>query len=42
MSNYSMPKYFQNMPVIGRPLTNPNAENEAEIKAREAEFHEKE
>ena len=42
MSNYSMPKYFQNMPVIGRSLTNPNAENEAEIKAREAEFHEKE
>ena len=41
MSNYSMPSYFQNMPVIGKPLVNPNAENEAEIKAREQEMAEK-
>ena len=38
MNNYSMPKYFQNMPVIGKPVMNVNAENEAEIKAREAEL----
>lgn len=42
MNNYSMPGYFQNMPVIGNPIVNPNPENEAEIKAREAAFHEKE
>lgn len=41
MSNYSMPGYFQNMPVIGKPLMNPNAENEAEIKKREQEMAEK-
>ncbi len=29
---YSMPSYFQNMPVIGAPLTAANAENEAELK----------
>lgn len=41
MNNYSMPGYFQNMPVIGKPVMNPNAENEAEIKAREAALAEK-
>lgn len=41
MSNYSMPSYFQNMPVIGKPLMNPNAENEAELRRREQEMAEK-
>ena len=31
MNLYSMPSYFQNMPVIGKPVA-PNAENEQEIK----------
>ena len=34
---YSMPSYFQNMPVIGAPVNAPNAENEAELKKIEAE-----
>ena len=29
---YSMPCYFQNMPVVGAPLRAVNAENEAELK----------
>ena len=28
MGYYSMPGYFQNMPVIGKELVNPNPENE--------------
>lgn len=35
---YSMPGYFQNMEVIGSPLGQPNAENEAELKKIEAEL----
>lgn len=35
---YSMPCYFQNMPVIGRPVTAPNAENEQDIKKVENEI----
>lgn len=40
MSNheYSMPSYFQNMPVIGRPVTSPNAENENDLQKVEAEI----
>ena len=41
MNNYSMPSYFQNMPVIGKALLNVNEENVAELKAREAEMAEK-
>jgi glutaconyl-CoA decarboxylase len=35
---YSMPGYFQTMPVIGAPLTAPNAENESELKKVEEEI----
>jgi len=40
MSNheYSMPGYFQSMPVIGRPLRETNTENEAELKKVEEEI----
>ncbi len=37
MGNYSMPGYFQNMPVVGKAVR-PNAENVAELKAIEAEI----
>ena len=37
MGNYSMPGYFQNMPVVTKPLR-PNPENEAELKQIEAEI----
>ena len=37
MGNYSMPRYFQNMPVVTKPLR-PNPENEAELKQIEAEI----
>lgn len=40
MPGYSMPRYFQNMPVIGKPAR-ANAENAAELRAVEAEIHEK-
>ena len=40
MGYYSMPGYFQNMPVIGKELVNPNPENEQEIKAVEKDIHE--
>ena len=36
MGNYSMPRYFQNMPVVGKPVR-ANAENVAELKAIEEE-----
>lgn len=38
MGLYSMPKYFQNMPIVGKGLTAKNAENEASIKAVEEEL----
>ena len=38
MGQYSMPKYFQNMPIVGKGLTAKNAENEASIKAVEEEL----
>lgn len=38
MGQYSMPKYFQNMPTVGKGLTAKNAENEASIKAVEEEL----
>ena len=37
MGNYSMPGYFQNMPVVTKPLR-PNPENEAELKQIETEI----
>ena len=41
MGYYSMPKYFQNMPTVGKALVNPNAENETEIKEIEKQIHDK-
>ncbi len=38
MANYSMPRYFQTMPVITKPAR-ANAENAAELKAVEEEIH---
>ena len=38
MGNYSMPRYFQNMPVVGKPVR-PNAENVAELRAIEDDIH---
>lgn len=35
MSNFSMPKYFQNMPVVGKPLSSIDTANEDEIRAVE-------
>lgn len=40
MSEYSMPKYFQNMPIVGKVINTPNTENEAVIKKVEQEIHE--
>ena len=37
---YSMPSYFQSMPMIGKNITNFNEENAAEIQAVEQESHE--
>lgn len=34
-----MPRYFQNMPVVGKPRSAPTAENVAELKAIEEEIH---
>ena len=39
MGYFSMPKYFQNMPTVGKALVNPNAENETEIKEIEKQIH---
>ena len=39
MGNYSMPRYFQNMPVVGNKAVRPNAENVAELKAIEEDIH---
>ena len=41
MGYFSMPKYFQNMPTVGKALVNPNAENETEIKEIEKQIHDK-
>ena len=38
MGNYSMPRYFQNMPVVGKPAR-PNPENVAELRAIEDDIH---
>ncbi len=40
MGNYSMPRYFQNMPTVGKPVR-PNPENVAELKAVEEDIHAK-
>ncbi len=34
-----MPGYFQNMPIVGKELVNPNQENKDSIKAVEKEIH---
>lgn len=36
-----MPKYFQNMPIVGKPLANIDVANEEEVKRVEAEILEK-
>ena len=38
MGNYSMPRYFQNMPVVGKPVR-ANEENANELRAIEEEIH---
>ena len=40
MSEYSMPSYFQSMPVIGKDLSAFHEDNAAEIQAVEQEIHE--
>lgn len=40
MNNYSMPKYFQNMTTLGKPLAAANNENMEALKAIEADIHE--
>lgn len=40
MNNYSMPKYFQNMPTIGKPVAAINNENMEALKAIETDIHE--
>ena len=40
MSEYSMPSYFQSMPVIGKDLTSFNEENAAQLQEVEQEIHE--
>ena len=40
MSEYSMPSYFQTMPVIGKELVSFHEDNAAEIQAVEQEIHE--
>ena len=40
MNMYSMPGYFQNMPIIGKSLVNQNPENEENLKAVEQDIHE--
>ena len=41
MGFYSMPKYFQEMPTIGKPLVNVKEENANELKAIEKDIHAK-
>ncbi len=38
MNGYSMPRYFQTMPTIGKPIDSPNEENTAIVKAVEDEL----
>lgn len=38
MGQYSMPKYFQNMPIVGKSLNQNNSENEEDIKKIEKEL----
>lgn len=38
MSNYSMPRYFQNMATVGKPLSTANAENTEALKQIEKEI----
>ena len=40
MGFYSMPRYFQQMPQVGKPLKKANPENEEQLKKIEAEIHE--
>ena len=40
MGNYSMPRYFQNMPTVGKAV-HANPENVAELKAIEEDIHAK-
>ena len=39
MNDYSMPTYFQNMPVLNAPAYKPNPDNVAELKKIEEEIH---
>jgi len=39
MGEYSMPRYFQQLPQVGKPLNRENAENAQEIKAVEEQIH---
>ena len=41
MNDYSMPTYFQNMPVLNAPAYKPNPENVAELKKIEEEIKDK-
>ena len=41
MGYYSMPKYFQEMPTIGKPLVNVKEENANDLKAIEKDIHAK-
>ena len=38
MGQYSMPRYFQNMPMLGKELRSENTENIAVLKAVEQEI----
>ena len=40
MGFYSMPKYFQEMPTIGKPLAAPKQENIDALKEIEKDIHE--
>ena len=40
MNMYSMPKYFQNMPTVGKALVNANPENVESVRAVETDIHE--
>ena len=40
MGFYSMPRYFEHMPQVGKPMKKANPENEAQLKAIQAEIHE--
>lgn len=40
MGHYSMPRYFQNMPMVGKQISAKNTENETSLKKVEQEIHE--